>query len=136
MLTSILIIAFSLVLFAYWFRASCRLVLRNHAEQPVIANDRFSFQAVQAMLKTAEDLGSLHGLLNRDFQVLTYLQQHAANLEMGSFEDQLLILDFKLMRWYYRIISKVMPKQARTALSEMATVVGVLANKLGTQAEG
>jgi hypothetical protein len=134
MLTSIFIIAFSLVLFAYWFRASCRLLLRDHAEEAAAANDRFRFPEVQAMLKTSRDLGPLHGLLNQDFQVLTYLRQHAADLETGSFEDQLLILDYRIMRWYFRLMSKAVPSQAHSALSEMATVVGVLAHKLGTQA--
>ena len=133
MLTSVLIIAFSLVLFAYWFRASCRLLLRSHAEVAAAENERFSFPKVQAMLKAGQETGPLHGLLNHDFQVLTYLRQHAANLETGSFEDQLLILDYKLMRWYYRIMSKAVPSQARAALSEMATVVGVLVHKMGAQ---
>jgi len=134
MLASILIIAFSLILLAYWFRASCRLLLRNHEEAVSATSERFSFPQVQAMVKTSRELGSLHGRLSHDFQVLTYLRQHAANLETGSFEDQLLILDYKIMQWYFRLMSKVVPSEARNALSEMATVVGVLAHKMGVQA--
>jgi hypothetical protein len=86
------------------------------------------------MLKTGQELGPLHGLLNQDFQILTYLRLHAANLEAGSFEDHLLILDYRLMRWYFRITSWAVPSQARGALSEMATVVAVLAHKMVAQA--
>jgi hypothetical protein len=139
MLASILIIAFSFVLFVYWFRATCQLLLRNHAEQtaatPATANDRFSFPQVQMMLKTEPELGSLHSLLNQDFRVLTYVRQHAASLESGSFEDRLLILDYRIMQWYFRFMNVVLPSQARTALSEMATVVGVLAHRMSPQTE-
>jgi hypothetical protein len=139
MLASFLIIAFSVVLFVYWFRATCQLLLRNHAEQPVgasdIANDQFSFLQVQQMLKTEPELGSLHSLLNQDFRVLTYVRQHAASLESGSFEDRLLILDYRIMQWYFRLVNVLLPSQARNALSEMATVVGVLAHRMCPQAE-
>ena len=139
MLASILIIAFSLVLLVYWFRATCQLLLRNHLEQaeavPAIANDRFSFPQVQSMLKASQELGSLQSLLNQDFRVLAYLRQHAASLESGAFEDHMLILDYRIMQWYYRIMNVALPAQARTALSEMATVVGVLAHRMSPQAE-
>ena len=138
MLASVLNIGFSLLLFVYWFRASCRLLLRSYSEEVMnpteLVADRFRFPQVQAMLQTGHDLDPLHRWLNHDFQLLTYLRQHAANIESGSFEDQLLILDYKMMRWYFRIMSKVLPSQAHNALSEMATVVGVLAQKMGAQA--
>lgn len=139
MLASILIIGFSLILFVYWFRASCALLLRNHAEQAAItieaADNRFLFPQVQEMLRTSAELNALDGLLNHDFQMLTYLRLHAANLEAGSFEDQLLILDYRIMRWYFRLMNKTAPAQARNALSEMATVVGVLAYKMAPRLE-
>ncbi len=137
MLASILIIAFSLVLLVYWFRASCQLLLRNHGEQALstaaLPDSRFSYPQVQARLNNSDQLGELQALLNRDFQILTYLRQHAADLESGSFEDQLLILDYRVMRWYYRLMSKAAPSQARSALSEMARVVGMLAGKMAPE---
>lgn len=138
MLASILIIAFSLMLLVYWFRASCQLLLRNHVDQAVaseVPDSRFSYPQVQARLQSAAELSELQGLLNRDFQVLTYLRQHAANLESGSFEDQLLILDYRVMRWYCRLMGKVAPTKARAAVSEMARVVGMLADKMGPQTD-
>ena len=136
MLTGILIIAFSLVLFVYWFRASCRLVLKGQVEQLTVndaTDSRFSFPHVQAMLPSTQELRPLQQQLNSDFKMLTYLRQHAANIESGDFEDKLLILDYRLMHWYFRIMSYVLPSQARIALSEMATVVGVLAHRMGPQ---
>jgi hypothetical protein len=137
MLASILIIGFSLVLFVYWFRASCKLLLTSHAEQATVneaSDNRFSFPHVQEVLRTGGELGALDRLLNHDFQVLTYLRLHGANLDAGSFEDHLLIFDYRIMRWYFRLMNRTAPAQARNALSEMATVVGVLAYKMGTQA--
>jgi hypothetical protein len=43
MIASVLIITFSLVLFVYWFRYSCLLLLRRSADQPVAAADRFNY---------------------------------------------------------------------------------------------
>jgi len=135
MLASILIICFSLVLFVYWFRYSCILLLRNRAEQAAPAGDiRFNFASVQELLKTAEPLDPLHQSLQRDYQVLTYLLRHAAGLELESFEDRLLVLDYRVMQAWYRLTRTAAPQQARRALAEMADVVGVLVNRIAQQA--
>lgn len=138
MLASILIIAFSLVLFVYWFRYSCILLLRNAAENAAPSDTaldtRFHFVDVRERLKTESELGPLHQSLNRDYQVLTYLVQHAAGLELDSIEDRLLVLDYKVMQCYYRVTKTAFPQQARNALVEMATVLGVLVQKMGEQA--
>jgi hypothetical protein len=139
MLASILIIAFSLTLFVYWFRYSCILLLRNAAESKVVAPDsepdtRFSFPDVRAQLKADRALDPLHTALNRDYQMLTYLLQHAAGLELTSFEDRLLALDYKVMQVCYRVTRTLFPEQARKALTEMATVLDVLVYKMSQQA--
>jgi hypothetical protein len=138
MLASLLILGFSLVLFVYWFRYSCILLLRNAVDQ-VSASDtatdtRFSVADVQARLKTDEALDPLHASLDHDYQVLTYLLQHAAGLELGSLEDRLLVLDYKVMRCYYGATRTLFPEQARKALTEMASVLDVLVHKMGRQA--
>jgi len=137
MLASILIIAFSLVLLVYWFRYSCILLLRNYPSAvaaPAVADTRFSVSEVQERLRTEESLDPLHAALDRDYQVLSYLLAHAAGLELGSFEDQLLVLDYKLMRSWYRLTKTAAPVQARNALSEMASVLSVLVGKIDQRA--
>jgi hypothetical protein len=79
-------------------------------------------------------LDPLHAALQRDYQVLTFLLQHASGLELESLEDRLLVLDYKLMRMWYRLTSLAAPTQARKALSEMASVIAVLAGKMGERA--
>src|ERR1700694_1969516 len=107
MLTGILIIAFSLALLIYWFRYSCILVLRNYADaavsSPEVADSRFHVGEVRARLRGEAELDSLHGSLQRDYEMVVYLVEYAAGLELGSVEDHLLVLDYKVMQWWYRL---------------------------------
>jgi hypothetical protein len=89
---------------------------------------------VQAQLRTAEVLDPLHLSLQRDYEILIYLLQHGAGLSLESIEDRLLVLDYKVMRWWYRLTKVAAPQQARSALSEMASILTVLAQKMGEQA--
>jgi hypothetical protein len=138
MIASFLIIGFSLLLLLYWFRYSCILLLRAHAEQAAstsaVPDIRFCFADVQARLKTEPVLDPLHVALQRDYEILIYLLQHAAGLSLESFEDRLLVLDYKVMHWWYGLTRIAAPQQARRALSEMASILIVLARKMGEQA--
>jgi hypothetical protein len=141
MLVSILIISFSLALFGYWFRYSCMLLLRNSQESldavPARLDSRFGVARVIEKLRSTqqeqEELNPLQRALDRDYQVFTYLVQHAAGLELGSLENRLLILDYKLMQSWYRVTRTAAPQQARKALTEMASILDVLVRKMGEQ---
>ena len=133
MVASVLIITFSVVLFAYWFRYSCILLLRNSEEQVAAADDRFQIASVQRRLKTDLELDPLHACLQRDFQVLSYLLRHAPELELTAFEDRLLVWDYKLMQAWYRVTRSAAPGLARRALSEMADVLAVLVQRVTPQ---
>jgi len=138
MLAGTLIIASSLALFVYWFRYSCVLILRNRCEaaeaSTAVLDGRFSFAEVRERLKSGLALAPLEACLERDFRVLTYLIEHAAGLELDSLEDRLLIFDYRVMQCVYRLSRTVAPLRARKALSEMASVLGVLAHRIGEQA--
>ena len=138
MLASILIIGFSLALLVYWFRYSCILLLRNYQEPAesshAIVDNRFRVGEVQQRLQTAELLDPLHASLQRDYQVLAYLLEHAAGLELSAFEDRLLVIDYKVMQWWYCLIKTAAPDQAREALKEMAVVLGILVGKIDQRA--
>src|SRR5580704_1012668 len=138
MLAGILIIASSLALFVYWFRYSCILILRNRSElaeaSTAVLDGRFSFAQVRERLKSERALDPLQDCLERDYRVLTYLIEHAAGLELESLEDRLLIFDYRVMQCVYRVSRTVAPLRARKALSEMASVLGVLAHRIGEQA--
>jgi len=137
MFASVLIIVLCSALLFYWFRYSCILLLRNSAEQVSGLNlamqGTFQCADIQDRLRTAE-LVPLHAALQRDYQVLTYLVRHASSVKLESFEEKLLVWDFKLMRAWYWVTKTAAPKQAREALREMASVLTILSGRIGQRA--
>ena len=77
-------------------------------------------------LKTDNELDPLDALLERDYQVVSYLITHAADLELASIENKLLVMDYKVMRAWSRVTRTVAPTQSRRALFEMAAVLQAL----------
>jgi hypothetical protein len=152
MVTSVFIIAISVVLFVYWLRYSCLMLLRSAQERaalPTVADRRFNVSSVRERLTTkghsgaeqgadmganpGSELGQLERALERDYHVVTYLIEHAADLELASVENKLLVLDYKLMRLWSHLTRTVAPQQSRRALSEMAAVLNVLVGQMGEQ---
>ncbi|HKE22885.1 MAG TPA: hypothetical protein VKB88_10880 [Bryobacteraceae bacterium] len=134
MVASILIIGFSLALLIYWFRYSCLLLLQNTAVEPELSDQRFGFALVQQQLQGGANIDPLYRTIERDYRLLTYLIEHAAGLNLASLEDRLLVLDYKVMQCWYRLMRVAAPEQARRALAEMASVVGVLVQHMSEQA--
>lgn len=139
MLASVLIIAISALLLIYWFRYTCLLLLRARAEQTqalaLPPDVRLGMAGIREKLKGEVGLDALETLLNRDYRVLTYLLEHAAGHGLNSIEDRMLVLDFRIMRWWFRLTRVAAPRQALDALSEMSMVLNVLIGKLGPQAK-
>ena len=138
MLASVLIIVLCSGLLLYWFRCSCILLLRNQVEQGFTLNaavqGTFGCAEVQEQLREGAQLDPLQTLVQRDFQVLTYLVRHASGVKLESFEEKLLLWDYKVMRFWYGATKTAYPEQARRALSEMATVMAILAGRIGERA--
>lgn len=133
MIASVLIIVFSLVLFLYWFRYSCLLLLRSRASEP-IADHRFEYASVRHALKEGSELDPLHRALDRDYRLLTYLLDHAAGLELERLEYRLLALDYRVMQAWYWLTRSTAPRQARRALDERAEVLNALVSRIGAHA--
>ena len=136
MITSVFIIAISVILFVYWLRYSCVMLLRNaqeRTEASTVADERFSISSVRVRLRTEGDLDSLERALERDYHVVTYLIEHAADLELASIENKLLVIDYKLMRVWSHLTRTAAPQQSRKALAEMASVLGVLVDQMSAQ---
>ena len=137
MIVSIIIAAFSFALLLYWFRYSCILMLRNSSPETsttAAVDSQFSCRQVKELLRGDAQLDSLERALERDYRLATYLIEHAAGLDLNSFEDRLLVLDYRVMQWYFRVTRSASPVRARRALSEMADVVGILAGRLDERA--
>ena len=136
MIASIIIAVFSFALLLYWFRYSCILMLRNSSLETNTAavDSQFSCRQVKELLRGDAQLDGLERALERDYRLATYLIEHAAGLDLNSIEDRLLVLDYRVMQWYFRITRGAAPARARRALAEMADVVGVLAGRLDERA--
>jgi len=100
-----------------------------------LVGERFSIDRVLATVRTEPRLENLEQSLNRDYHVLSYLLKHAADLELASIENRMLILDYQLMRICYRLTRIVAPNQSRKALEEMASVLGAVARQAGQPSE-
>ena len=136
MITSVFIIAISVILFAYWLRYSCVMLLRNAQERTEVStveDERFSISSVRERLKTEGELDPLEHALERDYHVVTYIIEHAADLELASIENKLLVIDYKLMRVWSRLTRTAAPEQSRKALAEMASVLSVLVDQMSAQ---
>ncbi len=135
MIASILIIVFSLVLLIYWFRYTCILMLKDRPEHlDASAVLKVSgYRTVQQNLATEPTLEKLHLALKRDFEVVTYLIEHASGMELSTMEHRLLLIDYKLMQWQYRLTKSLFPSRARRALGEMASVTDALASRVAVR---
>jgi hypothetical protein len=140
MIASIVIIAFSLVLFVYWFRYTCLLILstkttRDYAGQVAVAN-QLNFVDIQSELESGPapaQYNSLVRSLDRDFRMLTYLLRHAGDLQVGgcAVEQHMLMIDYRIMKVWYSLTRSVSNSQARAALEEMSQIVAHFANAVG-----
>ena len=135
MLSGILIISFSLVLFLYWLRYSCVLLLdtytKRRTEGSTVPDVTSSLADVYSRLLTGEALDPIRASLDRDYRVLAYLLQHASGMEMASIEDRLLVLDYRLMKLVYAVTRTAAPERARRALGEMASVLDCMVDRMG-----
>jgi hypothetical protein len=131
MVTSVFIVAISAVLLVYWLRYSCVILLHAALERAAMPDERFSATSVLERLKTEADLAALERALERDYCVVTYIIEHTTDLELASIENKLLVVDYRIMRLWSRLTRSLAPQLSRKALSEMASVLRVLAGQMG-----
>ena len=144
MIVSLLIIAVSVALFAYWFRYTCALILstrttRDYSGEFAAVND-LCFLEIQERLPSAgaSELASLFRSLENDYQRLEALSRQAGEIPVGSdtMEDLILRIDFQLMKAWYTITRPVFTTASRAALGEMTQIVAYVANTCGARAAG
>jgi hypothetical protein len=142
LVTTVIIIASSVLLFGYWFRYTCLLILsakttRDFAGQVAAAN-QLGFLEVQTQLRAASvNLDSLRDTLDRDYDVLSsMLKQVSGSAEGSSLETSMLAVNYRVMRSWSQVIGVFSPTAACKALEEMSMVIAHFANSMGQQAEG
>jgi hypothetical protein len=138
------IMASSVLLFAYWFRYTCLLIIsakttRDYAVSVATAN-QLGFLQVQSQLSDSApgqvglpELDRLKDALDRDYKVLTYLLKNAANGSTGedSIEKRMLEINYRVMRAWYGVSRQFSQSAASRAIEEMALVVAHFANSMG-----
>jgi hypothetical protein len=135
MITSIFIIIVSAVMFAYWFRCTCILILnaKTPSEHSTEVAKGMQFARVRTALIESKDLNTAtsHRSLNRDYQLVTRLMRAAS---MNSVESAILNIDYWLMSVWSVFMQRLAPARARSALLEMSSIIGYLANLVGNAA--
>lgn len=145
MFVSIVIIALSMLLFLYWFRYTCLLILstrtaKDYTTQVATAN-QLEFPGILSQLKltapqdgSTQQMGMLQQSLERDYRLLTGLLRHAAQFQVGglTMEQRMLMVDYHVMKVLFSVSHRfVQTEHARKALAEMADIVAHFANAMG-----
>ena len=137
LVATVVITLSSVLLFGYWFRYTCMLILsaktaRDYAGQ-VAAQNQLGFLEVQSQLQAnALVLDPLREALDRDYAVLSRLLKESA--DSSAIENRMLDINYRLNAMWYSAASRLAPASARKALQEMSMVIAHLANAMGEQA--
>ena len=138
MVETILIIAFALVLFVYWFRYTVLLLLSEDQVEgyPGVISP-LSLLETRETLRRAQGefpLDPLHRALEKDYRMLCYLLDHAAGLDLRPLEHFLLRVDYRLLCIWYHVTRVASAAQARRALEERVGILSYMAYKMGKRA--
>ena len=139
MFVSIFIILISAMLFIYWFRYTCLLILstrtnKNYASEIAHANNlNFLEDREQLLNAGTAALEPIMGSLARDYRMIIYLTRHVGSYAVPGDEMERVVLmaDFWTMRACYLVTRRVHPAQARKALLEIASIINHFANSMG-----
>ena len=138
---TVIITVSSVLLFGYWFRYTCLLILsakttRDYSSEVAAAN-QLGFLHVQSQLREgANELDRLRHALDQDYAVLSRLLETTARSseEESSLEQHMLGLNYRFTAARFRIGSQFSASAARRALEEMSMVVSHMANVMGERA--
>ena len=137
LIVTVLITVSSALLFGYWFRYTCLLILsarttRDYAAEIAQVN-QLSFLQVQAELRSQPvELDRLQAALDRDYAVINNLIQSSSG-DWGT-EDRMLQLNYRLMGAWCAVSRRFSAEMGRQALDEMSTIIAHFANGLGERA--
>jgi hypothetical protein len=142
LIATVTITASSIVLFAYWFRYTCLLILsaktaRDYTSDVAYSN-KLGFPMVQAQLNqnSSPDLDRLRAALDNDYRVVRQLLRYMpkAQESPSPLETQMLAINYRLMGAWYQVSRNFSGRTAERALGEMSMVVAHFANLMGEQA--
>jgi hypothetical protein len=132
------IIVSSILLFCYWFRYVCLLILSAETSHDYATNIAQTHQlgfreAHRRLNQGATELDPLKEVLDHDYAVLARLMNHAGNSQVGI-EQRMVAIHYRLMALSYRATNRFSASAARKALEQMSMVVAHFANFVGETA--
>jgi hypothetical protein len=135
---TVAIAAGSLLLFGYWFRYVCLLIvaakpMQDSAREMAVAH-QMTFWVTRMELREGPsgELDRLHALLNRDYAILLGLIRCAAMASSKkSIEDRMLQIYYRLMDAGYLVSRHFSAAVARRALEDMAVIIAHFAGAMG-----
>lgn len=133
---TIVILATSSLLFAYWFRFTCLLILSAKTAQDytaaVASAHKLSFPLIQVRIQqsTTRDFDGLKDMLDRDYALVLQIM---SQMEAGrsGIERNMLSVHYFLTGAWYRVSVHFSEKYGRQALEQMVQVVAYFANTVG-----
>jgi hypothetical protein len=132
----------SILVFCYWFRYTCRLLLRTATPRDCAENvaqvHQLGFPEARLRLRhsatelerLSAELDHLRDMLDHDYATLTCLM-HQVNGTQEGIERRMLAIHYSLMAAGYRASRRISPAAAQKALEEMSAVVAYFANSIG-----
>jgi hypothetical protein len=140
MVETILILTFSVALFAYWLRYTILLLLSEEqvGEHSTVISQLSVLEVREALRQPVVDipLDRLHRALDKDYRMLCFLLNHASDMEPRPAAHHLLMLDYRIMHLWFCLTRNASARQARRALDEMAGVLTYIAYKMGERPAG
>jgi hypothetical protein len=136
--TEAVIFTSSIVLFGYWFRYACMLILATKTAQDyseaVAATNQLDFREVRVILQQRFEvnLDILHRSLERDYAIVTYLLAHTPEArDERHLEAVMIRLHYRAMSIWFLLTRRFLRETASRALDEMSLVVVHLAHAIG-----
>lgn len=137
LIVTLVITVSSVLMFGYWFRYTCLLILsakttRDYAADIAAANQLNFLQVQSELRENPADLSRLQASLDRDYAIITGLIKCSSG-EWGM-EDRMLQLNYRLMGAWCAVSRRFSTEMGRNALDEMSTIIAHFANAMGEQA--
>jgi hypothetical protein len=128
----------SILLFCYWFRYTCFLILnaqtvREYAKSVVQANQLTFFETQARLVEPSANLDRLRDALDRDYAVIAGLLSRL-EAEQWGIEQRMLAIHYRMMGAWYHASRHISAGVARKALEQMSLVLVHFADSIGEAA--
>jgi len=136
LITTVVMTVSSILLFGYWFRYTCLLMLSTKTARDYVseiaAAHRLGLLEAQSQLRSGTtEFDRVREALDRDYDVLAQILKQSARSGM---EERMLGINYRVMGAWYGVSRRFSVNAARQALEEMSMVVAHFANAMGEQA--